>query len=78
MPKPIKVPKTPKSGAGLERNQVPLSAEIIRRFRPKSVPVSSDFCSYARHFRGSTSDGEIKLVAHALAGDPKNASRSWD
>jgi hypothetical protein len=30
------VPKTPKSGAGLERNQVPLSAEITRRFRPKS------------------------------------------
>jgi len=30
------VPKTPKSGAGLERNQVPLSAEITCRFRPKS------------------------------------------
>jgi len=36
MPKPIRVPKTPKSGAGLERNQVPLSAEITCRFRPKS------------------------------------------
>src|ERR1700732_4566751 len=30
------VPKTPISGAGLERNQVPLSAEITCRFRPKS------------------------------------------
>ena len=30
------MPKTPKSGAGLERNQVPLSAEITCRFRPKS------------------------------------------
>jgi hypothetical protein len=30
------VPKTPKSGAGLERNQVPLSAEITCRFQPKS------------------------------------------
>jgi hypothetical protein len=35
MPKPNWVPKTPKSGAGLERNQVPLSAEITCRFRPK-------------------------------------------
>src|ERR1700720_3514806 len=30
------VPKTPKSGAGLERNHLPLSAEITCRFRPKS------------------------------------------
>jgi Protein of unknown function (DUF1488) len=30
------VPKTPKSGAELERNQVPLSAEITCRFQPKS------------------------------------------
>ena len=30
------VPKTPKSGAGLERNKTPLSAEITCRFRPKS------------------------------------------
>ncbi|HEV7719338.1 MAG TPA: hypothetical protein VGO70_10230, partial [Arsenicitalea sp.] len=30
------MPKTPKSGAGLERNQVPLSAEITCRFQPKS------------------------------------------
>jgi hypothetical protein len=30
------VPKTPISGAGLEQNQVPLSAEITCRFRPKS------------------------------------------
>ena len=36
MPKPVRVPKTPKSGAGLERNQVPLSAEITCRFQPKS------------------------------------------
>jgi hypothetical protein len=30
------VPKTPKSGAELERNQAPISAEITCRFRPKS------------------------------------------
>jgi hypothetical protein len=30
------VPKTPKSGAELERNHLPLSAEITCRFRPKS------------------------------------------
>jgi mannose-6-phosphate isomerase-like protein (cupin superfamily) len=30
------VPKTPKSGAGLERNHLPLSNEITCRFRPKS------------------------------------------
>jgi hypothetical protein len=30
------VPKTPKSGAGLERNHLPRSAEITCRFRPKS------------------------------------------
>jgi hypothetical protein len=32
-----RVPKTPKSGAGLERNHLPLSAEITCRFRPKSA-----------------------------------------
>jgi hypothetical protein len=35
-PEPIRGAKTPRSGAGLGRNQVPLSAEITCRLRPKS------------------------------------------
>jgi hypothetical protein len=49
------VPKTPKSGAGLERNQVPLSAEITRRFRPKSGAGLLRFLQLLRHelYRGA-------------------------
>ena len=36
--------KPPKSSAGLERNQVPLSAEITA-FNRNPVPVCSDFCN---------------------------------
>jgi hypothetical protein len=40
------VPKTPKSGVGLERNQVPLSAEITCRLRPKSGAGLLRFLQY--------------------------------
>jgi hypothetical protein len=56
MPKPIRVPKTPKSGAGLERNQVPLSAEITCRFRPKSSAGLLRFLHNPQRRSGSPPD----------------------
>jgi hypothetical protein len=44
------VPKTPKSSAGLERNQVPLSAEITCRFRPKSGAGLLRFLQFAVNY----------------------------
>jgi hypothetical protein len=54
------VPKTPISGAGLERNQVPLSAEITCRVRPKSG---------AGLLRFLHPEGEIALAAGAHPDD---------
>jgi hypothetical protein len=42
------VPKTPISGAGLERNHLPLSAEITCRFRPKSGAGLLRFLHFCR------------------------------
>jgi upstream activation factor subunit UAF30 len=49
------VPKTPISGAGLERNQVPLSAEITCRFRPKSGAGLLRFLQWRRSMPTKTS-----------------------
>jgi hypothetical protein len=50
------MPKAPKSGAELERNQVPLSAEITCRFQPKSGAGLLRFL----HFRQELSSPDFR------------------
>jgi hypothetical protein len=52
--------KAPKSDAGLERNQVPLSAKITCLFRPKSGAGAPIFAPMAIHIRQYIDDRSLQ------------------
>jgi hypothetical protein len=57
------VPKTPKSSAGLERNRVPLSAEITCRFQPKSGAGLLRFLQLARRWTlGGAATAGVRII----------------
>src|SRR5712664_3464501 len=63
------VPKTPKSGVGSERNQVPLSAEITCRLRPKSGAGLLRFLQALRQGAPALADGPRRADRRGARGD---------